>query len=129
MVPFIFHSIVLDLLGHSITKPALTIYRAITTTIITIFENNGYDNPNLSTSSDSVQTGTDGLFTVAPTYLPDGPLSWPACMLRKYQDGAVFTSQWRSVCSCQGVMPVTETAATVVSYPGNTISTLEIDCV
>jgi hypothetical protein len=84
-------------------------------TTITAFANNGDYNYKSSTWSEVIQTGTDGLFTTIPTYLPKTPLSFPACVAPAWQSGRPFTNQWSSVCSCQGVMPVTSTMATVVS--------------
>ncbi len=85
-------------------------------TTITAFANNGEHNYNFSTYSETIQTGTDGLVTVFRTHLPKDPLSFPACMDPTWYGGVPFTKQWSSVCSCQGVVPVTTTVETVVIY-------------
>lgn len=84
-------------------------------TTITAFANNGDHNYKSSTWSQAIQTGTDRLFTAIPTHLPRSPLSFPACVEPAWQSGTLFIKQRSSVCSCQGVMPVTSTIATVVS--------------
>lgn len=97
------------------TAVGSTVVTSTLQTTITAFANNGDHNYKISTWSEAIQTGTDGLFTAIPTHLPKSPLSFPACAEPAWQSGTLFTNQWSSVCSCQGIMPVTNTIATVVS--------------
>ncbi len=97
------------------TAVGSTVITSTSKTTITAFAKNGDHNYKSSTWSEAIQTGTGGLFTAIPTHLPTRPLSFPACVGPAWQGGMLFTKQWSSVCSCQGIMPVTSTIATVVS--------------
>ena len=97
------------------TAVGSTVVTSTLQTTITAFANNGDYNYKCSTWSEEIKTGTNGLSTAFPTHLPKSPLSFPACVEPAWQNGTPFAKQWSSVCSCQGIMPVTSTIATIVS--------------
>ncbi|KAE9367747.1 hypothetical protein N431DRAFT_444846 [Stipitochalara longipes BDJ] len=89
----------------------------IFTELRTTFTFTSQYNPSPTTVSNSIRTGTDGNFTILPSYIPHSvPLHWPDCANRKYSgQNPLFTKQFKSVCSCQGIMPATTTVAAVTN--------------
>jgi hypothetical protein len=106
--------------------PSSTFYRQWFTPLSTSFYTSTYNpsptptpTPTPTAVSNLVQTGTDGKFTVFPSYIPETiPLHWPGCADRKHPikvNQSLFTKQFSSVCSCRGIMPTTTTMPTAVS--------------
>jgi hypothetical protein len=97
-------------------------YRITSTTTVTIFNNNQGHNPTLPKPQNTKPTTrTRGLTTIAPTQIPDGIFDLPSCSDRSNGEQK-YAAQFSSICSCQGITPVTKTVATLVRS-SETIST------